>query len=190
MESDVPKTPSRAGAAAALAPSTGIERLLRRKGKPLPAAVFLKVAEWVYAERRSQRLTQVAMARKHGIPERQVATYEAAAKWPTEAKAFVKANPDLFRVSDLTRQFANRSWRNKETLLNALRRHAAGKPPRKRRGANSAAAKDPDLLALQDRLRDRLQTRVEITGDGRAGELRITFFSPDELERVLGMLGA
>lgn len=189
MESDVPKSSPRSGAVGAAAPSAGIERLLKRKGKPLPAALFLKVAEWVYSERRNQRLTQTAMARKHGIPERQVATYEAAAKWPPEAKTLIRASPDLFGVSDLTRLFANRSWRNKETLLNALRRHATGKPPRKRR-SKPGAATDPDLLALQDRLRDRLQTRVELSGDGRNGELKISFFSPDDLERLLAILGA
>ena len=195
MESDTSRSPPRSGAvgtgATTPAAAPSLDRLLRRKGKPLPAALFLKVAEWVYAERRSLRLTQLAMARKHGIPERQVATYEAAAKWPAEAKEIVRANPDHFRVSDLTRLFANRSWRSKDTLLNALKRHAAGRPPRKRRGtAEKGRALDPDVLALKDRLRDRLRTRVDITGDGRSGELRIAFFSPDDLDRVLAIIGA
>jgi hypothetical protein len=192
MESDATKTPPRTGAAAAPSspPPAGYERLLRRRAKPFSAELFLTVADWLHAERQKTGRTQKEVALHHRIPLRQVKTYEAVARWPREAKTFVKANPDLFRVSDLTRQFANRSWRNKEALLNALRRHAVGKPPRKRRGANSGAATDPDIVALQNRLRDRLQTRVEISGDGRAGELRITFFSPDELERVLGILGA
>jgi hypothetical protein len=192
MDSDATKPPPRAGAtnAAAPPPAAGIERLLRRKNKPLPVGLFLTAAEWVHTERRRLRLTQLAMARKHGIPERQIATYEAAAKWPPEAKAFLKANPERFCLSDVTRLFANRSWRSKETLLSALARHAAGKPPRKRRSVRKDAAKDPNLLSLQDRLRAHLQTRVEVIGDGRTGEMRISFFSVDELERLLGILGA
>lgn len=164
---------------------------MKRKAKPLPAALFLKVAEWVLSERKTQGLTQKAMGLRFGVPERQVATYEAVARWPAEAKALLRGNPASFRTRELVRLFANRSWRSKETLLNALQRHIEGKPPRKKRQVSTAQrSNDPDLLALQDRLRDRLQTRVELFGDGVSGELRIRYFAPAELERLLEILGA
>lgn len=196
MDPDAAKPVSpRAGAVAAepaATPAPAYDKLLRRRARPLSARLFLGVADWIHAERKKTRLTQKQVALHHRIPVRQVITYEAVAKWPREAKTFVHANPDHFRVSDLTRLFANRSWKSKETLLNALRRHVAGKPPRKRagRGATAARDKSPDILALEDRLRAKLQTRVEVRSEtGTSGELRIAFFSLDELDRLLDLIG-
>ena len=166
------------------------ERLLRRRAKPLRADLFIRVAEWLSAERLRLGVTQKAMALQHRIPVRQIKTYEAVARWPDEVKALVIGNPTLFLVSDLTRLFANRSWRSHNTLLKALERHAAGKPPRRRYRANIGKIKDPNILVFEERLRDRLQTRVSIDVEDNGGELSIKFFSFDELDRLMDILGA
>lgn len=190
MDKHIDQVRSGALSGAHKAQAPGIDRLLRRRATPLPADLFVRVCEWVAKERRRLNFTQRAFAQHYKIPLRQVKTYEAVAlRWPREAKSMVSAAPDKFKVGDLTRLFANRHWKSKETLLNALRRHADGKAPRKSH-IRSGALKDPNVLALEERLRERLQTRVQVMSDGTSGELRISFFSLDELERLLGVIEA
>jgi len=60
---------------------------------------------------------------------------------------------------------------------------------RARVAATQRRAADPQLARLEDRLRERLGTRVRLRyRDGR-GSLEIAFFSDEELERVLQVLG-
>lgn len=54
-------------------------------------------------------------------------------------------------------------------------------------GANAAA--NAELRRITDTLRRRLQTDVSVTDNGGGrGEIRITFFSHDDLDRVLGII--
>lgn len=60
---------------------------------------------------------------------------------------------------------------------------------RSRRSGSERGPADPQLARLEDRLRERLGTRVRLRyRDGR-GALEIAFFSNEELERVLQILG-
>lgn len=59
---------------------------------------------------------------------------------------------------------------------------AAGKRPDK-------APADPHVTRLQDKLRERLGTKVQLRYSDGKGALEISFFSDDELERILGLLG-
>jgi hypothetical protein len=47
---------------------------------------------------------------------------------------------------------------------------------------------DPDLAHLIDRLRDRFQTRVRITGSARRGKIELEFYGPEELHRLSAAL--
>jgi ParB family chromosome partitioning protein len=47
---------------------------------------------------------------------------------------------------------------------------------------------DPALLGIQQRLIDGLGTRVDIRGSAQRGRIEITYYSPDDLERVLSRL--
>jgi len=64
---------------------------------------------------------------------------------------------------------------------------ARGKPkearPRKER-----ASRDPNLDRVCDALRERLQTRVRITGDGTRGRIELEYFGDEDLDRLTGML--
>ncbi len=51
------------------------------------------------------------------------------------------------------------------------------------------AAKDPHLASLEDRLRERLGTKVQLRYSQGHGALEIAFFSDAELERILQVLG-
>ena len=52
------------------------------------------------------------------------------------------------------------------------------------------AEKDPDIQALEGRLRLLTGTRVRIRGSVSKGSLVIEYYSPDDLERIVSLLGA
>jgi ParB family chromosome partitioning protein len=55
--------------------------------------------------------------------------------------------------------------------------------------AVDAAAPDPQLLALETKLRSSLGTQVKIQKQGRGGKITIEFFSPEELEDLIKRMG-
>jgi ParB family chromosome partitioning protein len=59
---------------------------------------------------------------------------------------------------------------------------------RRPRRSGAGAALDPDTQQLVDRLRDRLQTAVRLTGSPARGRIEIEFFGPEELNRVAGVI--
>jgi len=53
----------------------------------------------------------------------------------------------------------------------------------------TAATRDPHVASLEDRLRERLGTKVQVRYVQGKGALEIAFFSDAELERILQLLG-
>ena len=68
-------------------------------------------------------------------------------------------------------------------LLNRGRRGSTGKEKR------TLKPPEPELLRIQDNLIDALGTKVMLRGDLRKGQIRISYFSQDDLERLLEVLG-
>ncbi len=58
----------------------------------------------------------------------------------------------------------------------------------RRRAAPPRRSTDPDLQRVIDALRQRLQTRVKIQGDGRRGRIEIEYFGDEDLNRLTGIL--
>jgi ParB family chromosome partitioning protein len=54
----------------------------------------------------------------------------------------------------------------------------------RRRRPSPRESVDPNLEQLLGRLRDRLQTRVRISGSPRRGKLEVEFYGPEELNRI------
>jgi ParB family chromosome partitioning protein len=52
----------------------------------------------------------------------------------------------------------------------------------------SAIRKDPDITHLEEMLIEKLGTRVQIKGSVRKGKIEITFYSADDLQRVLDIV--
>jgi ParB family chromosome partitioning protein len=50
--------------------------------------------------------------------------------------------------------------------------------------------KDPNIVALRDLLIERLGTKVDIDGDMEKGTVSISYFTSDDLQRILDVLGA
>ncbi|MCE1207219.1 MAG: ParB/RepB/Spo0J family partition protein [Spirochaetia bacterium] len=65
----------------------------------------------------------------------------------------------------------------------------------KKKGAKKAgsavdeAALDPDLQALRELMIEKFGTKVEIKGDLQSGTVAITYFSADDLQRILDVFG-
>ncbi|GHV78966.1 chromosome partitioning protein ParB [Spirochaetia bacterium] len=53
----------------------------------------------------------------------------------------------------------------------------------------AAAKRDPELGAMEDRFRERLGTKVLINGDMEKGSISIEYYSMEDLERLLEILG-
>lgn len=66
---------------------------------------------------------------------------------------------------------------------------AAGATKVTSRGPEPVTVRDPHIAALEDRLRQRLGTKVAIRYQKGRGQIDIRFFSDDELERVLEIVG-
>jgi ParB family chromosome partitioning protein len=49
--------------------------------------------------------------------------------------------------------------------------------------------RDPELGAMEDRFRERLGTKVAIRGDMKKGSISIEYYSMEDLDRLLGILG-
>jgi ParB family transcriptional regulator, chromosome partitioning protein len=63
----------------------------------------------------------------------------------------------------------------------------AGEPASRHGGR--AQGGDPNLRRIQDRIRERVGTKVQLRYRQGKGSIQIQFFSDDDLERVLDLLG-
>lgn len=70
-----------------------------------------------------------------------------------------------------------------------VRESAPAKKPAAQRPAPAAPAQPPEARAIADQLRKKFQTDVQVTTSGAGkGEVRITFYSADDLERLLDLM--
>lgn len=74
------------------------------------------------------------------------------------------------------------SVRETETLVKRTKKAALSPPPPPKKP-------DPNLQALEDNLKQSLGTKVRIIDRKKGGKIEISYFSPDDLERLLERLG-
>jgi ParB family chromosome partitioning protein len=67
--------------------------------------------------------------------------------------------------------------------------NAAGAETEAAAAKPAAAKRDPELGAIEDRFRERLGTKVAIHGDMKKGSISIEYYSMEDLERLLEILG-
>lgn len=58
----------------------------------------------------------------------------------------------------------------------------------KKRGAVGAAKKDPYVQAIEEELQNFLATKVRIVSSRKRGKIVIDFYSPQDLERIVGVI--
>ena len=63
----------------------------------------------------------------------------------------------------------------------SARKTAAGEKP-------SQGRKEPEIRAIEEKLIEKLGTKVEIKGTGKKGRIEIAYYSTDDLERLLELL--
>lgn len=65
----------------------------------------------------------------------------------------------------------------------------SGKRGAARKGGGAAGArKEPEIRDMEQKLIEKLGTKVDINGTGRKGRIQISYYSADDLERVLQLL--
>ncbi len=80
------------------------------------------------------------------------------------------------------------SVREAEDTAGALNRGKKGARSEDRNTAHLKKSAGPDIRALEEKLIERLGTKVEVKGSSTRGKIQISYFSSDDLERILQIL--
>jgi ParB family chromosome partitioning protein len=80
------------------------------------------------------------------------------------------------------------SVREAEDVAASFNKGKKGKSRTSRDSGASPARKEPEIRELEQRLIEKLGTKVEVRGTGKKGRIEITYFSSDDLERILQIL--
>ena len=122
------------------------------------------------------------------LPEDALAALDEGAITPGHARALL----GLVNVSDqvvLLRRVVEKglSVRETEEMAGALNRGKKGAGP-VRAGQVHAQRSEPDIRDLERKLIEKLGTKVEVRGSASKGKIQISYFSADDLERILQIL--
>ncbi|MFQ5596417.1 MAG: ParB/RepB/Spo0J family partition protein [Nitrospiria bacterium] len=142
-------------------------------------------------------LTQESIAGRMGIDRSSVSNFLRLLQLPKKlwgeiaqgrltmghAKALLSLDKETLQLKLALEIIAHHlSVRQAEKAAQALKKGATQK--------KSAPASPPDseVVVVEDRLRRALGTKVRLMAHGDGGEIRITYFSLDDLERILAIL--
>ncbi len=141
--------------------------------------------------------TQETLSKKVGKERATVANYLRLLRLPPEVKGLVNDGrlsmghakaivslPTKKAQVEASRAVVRKGLSVRETEALCKRLMAGG--PKKA----AAKAKDPNIAALEERLKRSLGTRVQIRHRGKAGRIEIEYYSLDELDRLLEILKA
>jgi ParB family transcriptional regulator, chromosome partitioning protein len=148
-------------------------------------------------------LSQEQIARKVGKDRSTIANAIRLLKLPDDALSALdegtispghaRALLMLVNVSDqlvLLRRVIERgiSVREAEEMAGDLNRGKKGSRTAGRVSPSSAQRAEPDIRDLERRLIEKLGTKVEVKGSSSKGKIHISYFSADDLERILQIL--
>ncbi len=147
------------------------------------ALTQLQVAEVVGKERSTVanmlRLLNLPVAVRRMLQDGQLTLGHARA---------LLAIPDERVLQDLAREVVAKKLTVREIEQRA-RDHAAKRRAPRAPKETQGTAPGPEIRHITDQLRRRLQTDVQIVlGEGERGDLRIAFYSADDLDRVLDLI--
>lgn len=80
------------------------------------------------------------------------------------------------------------SVREAEEMAGALNRGKRGAATVGRTSGSAGRRVEPDIRDLEQRLIEKLGTKVEVKGSSSRGKIQISYFSADDLERILQVL--
>ena len=102
---------------------------------------------------------------------------------PGHARALLSSNANPAEIARIAQTIVDQSWSVRETERWAQRQNSTK--------TRKAKVPDPNVSAATDRLRIFLGTKVEILNTATpagAGQIRIHFFSQEDLERIYGII--
>ena len=150
------------------------------------------------------QLTQDSVATKVGRSRTAVANALRLLKLPADVQAMLRDGriasghakvilglADPAGQSEAARRVVAEALSVRQTEELVTRLGAATREPARptARPATEVAARDPHVVAVEDRLRQRFGTKVTVRYRQGRGQIDIRFFSDDELERVLEIVG-
>lgn len=115
-----------------------------------------------------------------GLPEEVLEMLSAKALTAGHARAIL-ALPDRERQVVVAREIAAAGISVRETEDKIRRDKAQRNPGKKQRSV--------EIEDLEEMLQKRFGTRVEVAGNGKAGKISLHFYSLEELDRILQLLG-
>lgn len=159
-----------------------------------------------YAQLSAQfQMTQDDIARRVGKSRAVVANALRLLRLPEPVRELVRQGqlsvghakvllglPDPVRLEKLARRIVAEALnvRQTEHWVARINQPATGSPSAPASvPAPSGAASDPHVADLENRLRERLGTQIQLKYRAGKGALEIRFFSDDELNRLLELLG-
>jgi len=80
------------------------------------------------------------------------------------------------------------SVREAESMAAELNKGKKGTARPGRSGETGAARREPEIRDIEQRLIEKLGTKVELRGSSKKGRIEISYFSSDDLERLLDLL--
>ena len=174
-----------------------IENVQREDLSPIEEAqAYKRLMEMAY-------LSQEQIAQKVGKDRSTIANTIRLLKLPEDAQAALdrgaispghaRALLTLVNVSDqqvLLRRIEDRgiSVREAEEMASGLNRGKKGARAEGRSSSTSNRKTGPDIRDLEQKLIEKLGTKVEVKGSASKGKIQISYFSADDLERILLIL--
>jgi ParB family chromosome partitioning protein len=157
----------------------------------------LEVAHAYDRLQKEYHLTQEAVARKVGKDRATVANFIRLLKLPEliqdslkkqeismgHARAIMGLNSRSEQIQ-VWRRSVKDGWsvRRIEEAVRSILEKPGGRPK------PASPPKEPGLVSLEDRLRSILGSRVIIRPAGQGGKIEITYFSKDDLERLMDLI--
>ena len=80
------------------------------------------------------------------------------------------------------------SVREAEAMAGSLNKGKKGAGKTTSGNRETSARREPELREIEQKLIEKLGTKVEVRGTGRKGRIEISYFSSDDLERLLEIL--
>ena len=132
-----------------------------------------------------ERSTVANALRLLRLPQKLQADVTAGALSMGHARALlaIEAEEDILEAREQVLK-KGLSVRDTEALVKKIKSFGSQSRPAKKIGAKI----DPELKHLEDRLQQALGTQIKILPRGKGGKLEVTFYSPDDLERILERL--
>ncbi|MDD2421024.1 MAG: ParB/RepB/Spo0J family partition protein [Heliobacteriaceae bacterium] len=175
-----------------------IENIQRQDLNPLEEAVALRALIEEFQLTQEQVARQVGKSRSYIANAQRLLQLSATVqgmiadgRLSTGHAKVILSVVDPGRQEELAAEVIANGWTVRQTEA-AVRRQAAPESPASIPDGEQAKTKsretDPFLTMLEERLRSSLKTRVKVRNSGDQGQIEISYYSEDDLQRIVEIL--